>query len=169
MLDKTNLGEAAHVGEELLEESSLTSLHRTFLVAVDTIIDGDFTTEGAYDIYMKQHEPKTPNSRIAELQKSWEFIGGCKVLIERKPLNLSLLKMAEELNELSTKILQKLNNPDKVNHADIMEELVDVQMHLLIFEEIYNDVNINKDTVRTKISKMINSEDFKKYANQPKT
>lgn len=102
-------------------------------------------------------------TRHQHLKDSEAFNFGVKVLFAKKPLKKSLLKMAEELSELSTKILQHVNNPNKVKHEDLLEELVDVQMHLDIFELFYNDSVLNRNIVDNKVEKMIMSEDFQKY------
>lgn len=107
-------------------------------------------------------------SRISKLQNSEVFMNGAEILIKYKPPALSMSKMAEELGELLTKTLQRINDPKKVSREEFMEELVDVQMHLLIFESIFNDPKENEEIVALKTAKMVMSEDFNQYLEQHK-
>lgn len=59
------------------------------------------------------------------------------------------LKCAEELNELSTKLLQEINKKDKCRYNDIVLELQDVDVRLKILKSVLhieeNFPNYNSD------------------------
>lgn len=55
-----------------------------------------------------------------------------------KDKNFILLKLVEELNELSTALLQFNNKPDELNQGmiyNILDEVADVELRLQIFKE----------------------------------
>lgn len=95
------------------------------------------------------------------LMNNKEFVEGINLLFKNRSKKKNLKKFAEELSELTTKILQKLNNPSKVGGDRILEELVDVQMHIIIAEMYYLEFEIN-DMAVEKINKMLNSACYKK-------
>lgn len=87
------------------------------------------------------------------------------LLKERKKI---LSKAAEELSELSTKILQRLNDKDKVSDESLFEEMVDVELQMVILKEnmlrfdairttLYKEVQMNKE------NKFKNSRDYKNH------
>lgn len=100
------------------------------------------------------------------LLESDEFIEGVKLLIEKKPRDKSLLKAAEELNELSTAILKAVNKNNGDLSWDILEELVDVQMHLLLLQKLFKPDHL-RDYVYQKVAKMIDSKEFHYYKSLP--
>ncbi len=96
---------------------------------------------------------------------SSEFLQGLKILFLKKSKKKTFLKAAEELNELSTKIIQWVNDNDKVSDEDIVEEIVDVQMHLLTLQQHFSQQTCH-DMALKKIKKFIDSKDFIEYKNQ---
>jgi len=49
------------------------------------------------------------------------------------------LKCAEELNELSTELLQSVNKPNKNNWGKIYDEIKDVEKQIKFLKEIKNN------------------------------
>jgi hypothetical protein len=92
-----------------------------------------------------------------------EFNYGIKVLIAKKPLDKSILKAVEELNELSVKLLQYLNKPESIKEGDIEEEITDCQMHFHILEHYFP---VSKEVREKKINKFLQSKDYKFYKEQ---
>ncbi len=91
-----------------------------------------------------------------------EFVRGVSVLLSNKPQNLCILKAAEELNELATVLLQWHNKPENFNQAEFIQELIDVQMHLILLQQYYLPEEL-MGISDIKVTKMINSKDFKHY------
>jgi NTP pyrophosphatase (non-canonical NTP hydrolase) len=89
-----------------------------------------------------------------------EFLEGINILIEHKPLDKSICKAVEELSELSTKLMQWINKPESINSGDIEEEIADVEQHIILLKHFFP---ISEEIRNTKISKFLNSKDYKKY------
>lgn len=98
------------------------------------------------------------------MQKSdWEtedFIYGVNVLLVEKPLEKSLCKAAEELVELSVKILQFINKPESIDAGDIEEEIADVEMHLTVLKSYFP---VSREMRSRKIDKFLKSKDYNIY------
>jgi|TARA_B110000495_G_scaffold160380_1_gene144719 hypothetical protein len=62
------------------------------------------------------------------------------------------LKCAEELNELSTKLLQAVNKKDKCRYNDIVLESQDVESRLI---ELHDILLVNKNFPNDKSSKLV--------------
>lgn len=72
------------------------------------------------------------------------------------------LKLIEELNELSTALVQSLTKNDD-NSSDIVEEFGDVKYRMKIFE-LYLDKDEVKERVEKKFNKSLGYLTSKKYA-----
>lgn len=69
----------------------------------------------------------------------------------------NFLKIAEELNELSTALLQSFTKG--VDDAEIIEEIGDVKMRLKVLEQYFD-----KELIKKRIE--YKSEKYKKYINE---
>jgi len=87
------------------------------------------------------------------------------VLEAEKPLDKIILKAIEELGELSVALAQYLNKPGKCDGADVIEEIVDVEMNLTLLKRFFP---IQEWDRNAKFLKFIDSKDFKKYYEQSK-
>ncbi len=81
-------------------------------------------------------------------------------LIQNKPLDKSICKAVEELNELAAKLMQYINKPESIQPGDIEEEIADVEMHLYLLKQYFD---VTKDIRNNKLKKMLNSKDYKLY------
>ena len=54
-------------------------------------------------------------------------------------------KCAEELLELATLLVQRVNKPNKVSSKKITEEIAHVKIRMSILDEIYNRKDIQKE------------------------
>lgn len=91
-----------------------------------------------------------------------EFVAGVDTLYTYKNRKKVINKCLEELSELTTKLLQQKNDTNKVSEDDLLEEVVDAQMHLILIQKYFLPDAIRK-MVDTKVNRMVNSKDFKKY------
>lgn len=73
-------------------------------------------------------------------------------LTERNDHAYNILKAVEELNELSTVLMQQYNKPGKVPTSAVIEELGDVAIRLQILERIYGQEAIDT-RIKEKLSK----------------
>lgn len=93
----------------------------------------------------------------------WEtdaFAYGINVLLAEKPLDKSICKAVEELNELSVKLLQYINKPESISDGDIEEEIADVEMHLRLLKSYFP---VSAEIREQKISKFLKSKDYNSY------
>lgn len=93
----------------------------------------------------------------------WEtdaFIYGINVLLAAKPLDKSICKAVEELNELSVKLLKYINKPESIFEGDIEEEIADVEMHIKILKYYFP---VSAEIRKQKIDKFLNSKDYNSY------
>jgi len=107
----------------------------------------------------RQHNAKLPDMCRA----AWEtddFAYGIEVLIAEKPLDKSICKAVEELNELSVKLLQYINKPDSISAGDIEEEIADVEMHLVLLKNIFP---VSTEIRKQKIDKFLKSKDYNNF------
>lgn len=75
----------------------------------------------------------------------------------------NLDKAVEELNELSTAIMQyKLKNGRKTTSQDVIDEIGDVKIRLKVLEKMFGKKNIKK-RVKLKLSKFKGYFDTEKY------
>jgi NTP pyrophosphatase (non-canonical NTP hydrolase) len=116
---------------------------------------------------MKKPEINSPQKRFEEQNKKtradWEtddFIYGISVLLATKPLDKTLCKALEELNELSVKLLQYINKPESIANGDIEEEIADVEMHLKLLKNYFP---VSSSIRKRKIKKFLQSKDYKNY------
>jgi NTP pyrophosphatase (non-canonical NTP hydrolase) len=104
---------------------------------------------------------KTINQRLSE---NINFTNSIEVLYKTKSKKKVFKKACEELAELLEKLLKYQNNAAKVSDEDIAEEIVDVCMHMELIQK-YFDSPLFKGLVAGKVTKMANSNDFKRYLN----
>lgn len=67
-----------------------------------------------------------------------------KLLAKHNKPKYNLTKAAEELNELSTVLLQRVNKASKVSSEKIIEELGDVRQRLAVLEVIFGEKKVQK-------------------------
>lgn len=98
------------------------------------------------------------------METDQRFVLGVDALAAHKSMKKIFVKAAEELNELSVKLLKHANNPDKVTSEAIMEEVVDVQMHVILLLQVL-PFDLEQQTAQAahKIEKFINTADYKKF------
>jgi len=78
--------------------------------------------------------------------------------------NYNLSKTAEELNELSLILLQKLNKPNFINDQKIIDEIGDVKIRLNVLEKQFLKSKI-KSRINSKINKFYYLIKNKKHKN----
>jgi hypothetical protein len=100
-----------------------------------------------------------------------EFQDGITNLWERKPIDKIIIKAAEEMIELAEKLIKRVNEEGKVQDEEIVEEMIDVNMHLQLLEKLFlrggNDYakRINAlEVSKIKVVKMLSGKSYKKYA-----
>lgn len=101
-------------------------------------------------------------------QKDWQskkFKVAVELLLKEKPIEKSLSKAAEELNELAVRLLQYINKPKSIKPGDIEEEIADVEQHLVVLKRHFP---VSKTLRDEKINKFLNSDDYKFYKQQNK-
>lgn len=96
------------------------------------------------------------------LMSNKKFVDTINTLAAKKPYDKILLKACEELNELSTRLLQYVNNHKKIHAIKIAEEIVDAQMNIILLCKVYDNIDFST-IVEDKVVKMICSKDVKKY------
>lgn len=74
-------------------------------------------------------------------------------------------KCAEELLELATLLVQRVNKPTKVSSKKIIEEIGDVRVRLAVLEEIYSKKSIQQ-RVNKKTNQLLSYLKLKKYKNK---
>lgn len=105
---------------------------------------------------------KTINQRLNDDK---EFNAAIDILFKHKPERKIIQKAVEELMELATKLMQDLNDPDKLSDAEIVEEIVDVNMHLILIEKLFGQ-HTCKRLVGEKVRKFLSSKSLAKYASK---
>lgn len=93
----------------------------------------------------------------------WEtdaFAYGINVLLSEKPLDKSICKAVEELNELAVKLLQYINKSESISDGDIEEEIADVEMNLRLLKSYFP---VSAEIRELKISKFLKSKDYNSY------
>ena len=66
-----------------------------------------------------------------------------KYLVENNDYKYNLLKTAEELNELSTILLQYVNKDDKIDKQKIIEEIGDSIIRIKVLKKLFSKKKIN--------------------------
>ena len=66
-----------------------------------------------------------------------------KYLVENNDYKYNLLKTAEELNELSTILLQYVNKDNKIDKQKIIEEIGDSIIRIKVLKKLFNKKKIN--------------------------
>lgn len=66
-----------------------------------------------------------------------------KYLVENNDYKYNLLKAAEELNELSTILLQYVNKDNKIDKQKIIEEIGDSIIRITVLKKLFNKKKIN--------------------------
>lgn len=98
------------------------------------------------------------NDKEQIYEESFKY--GINVLFAEKPLDKTICKVVEELNELATKLMQYVNKPGSVSYGEIEEEIVDVKMNCRLLELHFP---VSSEIENRKIDKFINSKDFNIY------
>ena len=75
-----------------------------------------------------------------------------KYLVENNDYKYNLLKTAEELNELSTILLQYLNKDNKIDKQKIIEEIGDVKIRLKVIQHFFSRKKV-KERIEFKLNK----------------
>ena len=79
-----------------------------------------------------------------------------KYLVENNDYKYNLLKTAEELNELSTILLQYVNKDNKIDKQKIIEEMGDSIIRIKVLKKLFSKKKINS-RIKFKLKK------FKSY------
>ncbi len=66
-----------------------------------------------------------------------------KYLVENNDYKYNLLKTVEELNELSTILLQYVNKDNKIDKQKIIEEIGDSIIRIMVLKKLFNKKKIN--------------------------
>jgi NTP pyrophosphatase (non-canonical NTP hydrolase) len=77
------------------------------------------------------------------------------LLVKRNDYDYNITKSVEELSELSTILLQKLNKPNRVDDQKIIDEIGDVYIRLSVLGKMFGTKKVER-----RITKKL-----KKYAN----
>ena len=84
-----------------------------------------------------------------------------KYLVENNDYKYNLLKTAEELNELSTILLQYVNKDNKIDKQKIIEEIGDVKIRLKVIQHFFSRKKVKK-RIKFKLDK------FRSYIKEDK-
>ena len=76
-----------------------------------------------------------------------------KYLAETNDYKYNLLKTAEELNELSTILLQYVNKDNKIDKQKIIEEIGDSIIRITVLKKLFNKKKINS-RINFKLNKL---------------
>ena len=76
-----------------------------------------------------------------------------KYLVENNDYKYNLLKTAEELNELSTILLQYVNKNNKIDKQKIIEEIGDSIIRITVLKKLFNKKKINS-RINFKLNKL---------------
>ena len=76
-----------------------------------------------------------------------------KYLVENNDYKYNLLKTAEELNELSTILLQYVNKDNKIDKQKIIEEIGDSIIRIKVLKKLFNKKKINS-RIKFKLNKL---------------
>lgn len=75
-----------------------------------------------------------------------------KYLVENNDYKYNLLKAAEELNELSTILLQYVNKDNKVDKQKIIEEIGDSIIRIKVLKKLFSKKKV-KERIKFKLDK----------------
>ena len=84
-----------------------------------------------------------------------------KYLVENNDYKYNLLKTAEELNELSTILLQYVNKDNKIDKQKIIEEIGDSIIRIKILKKLFSKKKV-KERIKFKLNK------FRSYIKEAK-
>ena len=84
-----------------------------------------------------------------------------KYLVENNDYKYNLLKTVEELNELSTILLQYVNKDNKIDKQKIIEEIGDSIIRIMVLKKLFNKKKINS-RIKFKLDK------FRSYIKEDK-
>ena len=76
-----------------------------------------------------------------------------KYLVENNDYKYNLLKTVEELNELSTILLQYVNKDNKIDKQKIIEEIGDSIIRIKVLKKLFNKKKINS-RIKFKLNKL---------------
>lgn len=75
-----------------------------------------------------------------------------KYLVENNDYKYNLLKTAEELNELSTILLQYVNKDNKIDKQKIIEEIGDSIIRIKVLKKLFSKKKV-KERIKFKLDK----------------
>lgn len=84
-----------------------------------------------------------------------------KYLVENNDYKYNLLKTAEELNELSTILLQYVNKDNKIDKQKIIEEIGDSIIRIKVLKKLFSRKKV-KERIKFKLDK------FRSYIKEDK-
>jgi len=125
-LDKSNLHEEVHIGEELLNESTLSDLDRKCLTVKESVQDEDFTLEEALKVYglsRKDYENYVAKNLLNELKIS----AGSSVEITVK--SLFALEVIKEMYKIQFDKLDKSSNEIIIHLEKLSKDIKDGKVH----------------------------------------
>ena len=95
--------------------------------------------------------------------KTKEFKQAIDTLFKKKPIEKTVLKAVEELNELSLVLVQLLTKPETVTVEDITEEIADVEQNLYLLKKHFP---VSQEMRNAKTDKLLKSKSYLNYLNK---
>lgn len=87
---------------------------------------------------------------------------GLTAIAENKKRSKIFRKAAEELSELNTKLLQRMNDREKISDAQIIGEIIDVEFQIVLLKRVFS-ISEHRTIRDAKMDKFLKSRDYKKY------
>lgn len=125
-LDKSNLHEEVHIGEEHLNGSTLSDLDRKCLTVKESVQDEDFTLEEALKVYglsRKDYENYVAKNLLNELKIS----AGSSVEITVK--SLFALEVIKEMYKIQFDKLDKSSNDIIIHLEKLSKDIKEGKVH----------------------------------------
>lgn len=125
-LNKSNLHEMAHIGEELVTDSPLSELDRKCLIVKESVQDEDFTLDEALKVYglsRKDYENFIAKNLLNELKTS----AGSSVEITLK--SLFALEVIKEMYKIQFDKLDTSSNEIIIHLEKLSKDIKDGKVH----------------------------------------
>ncbi len=125
-LDKSNLHEMAHIGEELVSDSSLSDLDRKCLTVKESVQDEDFSLDEALNVYglsRKDYENFIAKNLLDELKNS----AGSSVEITVK--SLFALEVIKEMYKIQFDKLDTSSNEIIIHLEKLSQDIKEGKIH----------------------------------------
>jgi hypothetical protein len=125
-LDKSNLHEMAHIGEELLNESTLSDLDRKCLIVKESVQGEDFSLDEALKVYglsRKDYETFIAKNLLDELKNS----AGTSVELIVK--SLFALEVIKEMYKIQFDKLDTSSNEIIIHLEKLSKDIKEGKVH----------------------------------------